>query len=155
MKVGVKRLLHDAKSGENGTEPLRFGNRNRLCTLLPPSLSYESRMEAAFCDSQTVCRLRGPHGRAPKACLIRQTVRFASQSHGQPHINSRRPKEILLFVSMRCEELFLEQKIKYYYVRANSSRCSGAKAFPGLVNKSRPMLSGESCIHRADHTVDL
>ena len=57
---GVKRLLHDAKSGENGTEPLRFGNSNRLCTLLPPSLSYESRMEAAFFDSQTVCRLRGP-----------------------------------------------------------------------------------------------
>ena len=28
---GVKRLLHDAKSGENGTEPLRFGNSNRLC----------------------------------------------------------------------------------------------------------------------------
>jgi len=33
---------------------------------------------------------------------------------------------------------------QYYYVRANSSRCSGAKAFPGLVNKSRPMLRGRA-----------
>src|SRR5258708_4090128 len=74
-------------------------------SLLPPSLSYESRMEAAFFDSQTVCRLRGPHGRAPKSVPDSTNCPFCfAESRAATHMNSRRPKEILLFVSMRCEE---------------------------------------------------